>query len=168
MVDASPALSERILKSGKSQVHNLAHLASGSFFRAVSAEGKGLDGKRVHYAALDEVHEHPNAIVVDKMRAGTKGRRQALIFEITNSGYDRHSVCYQHHEYSARGAGRTQAAERHLVRLRLHARRRRRLARREVWLKVNPNLGVSITRKYLREQVAKPWECRPKRTSSSG
>ena len=51
---------------------------------------------------IDEIHEHPNSLVVDKMRAGTKGRRQALIFEITNSGYDRNSVCWQHHDYSAK------------------------------------------------------------------
>jgi phage terminase large subunit-like protein len=38
--------------------------------------------------------------VADKMRAGTKGMRNALVFEITNSGVDRLSVCYQHHEYS--------------------------------------------------------------------
>ena len=35
---------------------------------------------------IDDLHEHPNALVVDKMSAGTKARRQALIFEITNSG----------------------------------------------------------------------------------
>lgn len=33
------------------------------------------------------------------MRAGTKGRRQALIFMITNSGHDKTSVCYDYHEY---------------------------------------------------------------------
>ena len=33
------------------------------------------------------------------MRAGTKGRRQALIFMITNSGHDKTSVCYEYHQY---------------------------------------------------------------------
>src|SRR6185312_6158242 len=88
----------------------------------------------------------------DMMRAGTKGRKQALIFEITNSGYDRHSVCWQHHEYSGKvledviqddswfafvcglDEGDDWTDER-------------------VWPKANPNLGVSITLKYLREQV---------------
>jgi phage terminase large subunit-like protein len=36
------------------------------------------------------------------MSAGMKGRRQGLMFEITNSGYDRHSICYQHHEHTAK------------------------------------------------------------------
>jgi phage terminase large subunit-like protein len=51
-------------------------------------------------ALIDEIHEHPSDMVVRKMSAGMKGRRQALQFEITNSGYDRHSICYQHHEYT--------------------------------------------------------------------
>lgn len=38
------------------------------------------------------------------MRAGTKGRRQALIFMITNSGHDKTSVCYDYHEYGRKVA----------------------------------------------------------------
>ncbi|MFH2073992.1 MAG: terminase TerL endonuclease subunit, partial [Pseudomonadota bacterium] len=80
--------------------HNIAYPAENSFFRAVSSEHRGLDGKRPHVALIDEIHEHPNDMVVRKMSAGMKGRRQGLQFEITNSGYDRHSICYQHHEYT--------------------------------------------------------------------
>ncbi len=96
MRDASPYLKRFIEK----HVNNLFVPTTNSFFRPISSEKRGLDGKRVHMALIDELHEHPSALVVDKMRAGTKGRRQALIFEITNSGYDRNSVCYQHHDYS--------------------------------------------------------------------
>ncbi len=44
----------------------------------------------------------PAPIVVDKMRAGTKQRRQALIFEIDqhNSRLQPRTVCWYHHEYS--------------------------------------------------------------------
>jgi len=82
--------------------HNIAYTAVNSFFRPVSSEHRGLDGKRPHIALIDEIHEHPNDLVVRKMSAGTKTRRQALIFEITNAGYNRHSICYQHHEYTAK------------------------------------------------------------------
>lgn len=152
MVDQSPSLSARIHQSGKNHVFNLAHLASGSYFRPVSSEGKGLDGKRVHYAALDEVHEHPTATVVDKMRAGTKGRRQALIFEITNSGFNRQSVCWHHHEYSEKileGSVSDDAWFAYVCQLDEGDDWRDE----KVWIKANPNLGVTIPLKYLREQV---------------
>lgn len=166
MVEKSPTLSMRIV----STINNLAFVEASSFFRPISAEKRGLDGKRVHMALIDELHEHPDATVVDKMRAGTKGRRQALIIEITNSGYDRNSVCYQHHDYSikilqgvlpndswfaficgldpcekCRGEGFTQPNDKCDA---CDDWRDERL-----WQKANPNLDVSISREYLREQV---------------
>jgi phage terminase large subunit-like protein len=69
MIQASEALRARVLRT----VNNLAVVNTHSFFRPISSEGRGLDGKRVHIALIDEVHEHPNPTVVDKMRAGTKG-----------------------------------------------------------------------------------------------
>lgn len=168
MVDASPALTRRILKSGNRQVFNLAHQATGSYFRPVSSEGRGLDGKRVHYAALDEIHEHPSDVVVNKMRAGTKGRRQALIFEITNSGYNRNSVCFHHHEYSEKiltGVLEDDSWFAYVCQLDTCDKCRAegkvspscdkcdQWTDERVWIKVNPNLGVSIQPKYLREQV---------------
>lgn len=94
--EASEALKE-ILKIDN---HNIAYEEGNSFFRPVSSEHRGLDGKKPHFCFIDEIHEHPTDLVIRKMSAGTKTRRQSLIFEITNSGYDRHSICFQHHEYT--------------------------------------------------------------------
>ena len=54
MVDASPALTRRIQRSGIREVLNLAHLSSGSFFRPVSSEGRALDGKRPYCVLILE------------------------------------------------------------------------------------------------------------------
>jgi len=148
MVAASPELAARVTAN----VGNLAHVASGSYFRPVSSEARSLDGKRVHMALIDELHEHPSADVVDKMRAGTKGRRQALIFEITNAGYDRHSVCWQHHVLSQEVLEGTRVTDSWFAFVcGLDAGDDWRDER--VWVKANPNLGVSVTVQYLREQV---------------
>lgn len=148
MVERSPALSARIDVS----VGALAHAASGSTFRPVSSEHRGLDGKRVHMALVDELHEHRDAQVVDKLRAGTKGRKQALIFEITNSGYDRHSVCWQHHEYSLKVLeGVLENDEWFAYVCALDDGDS--WQNPKVWIKANPSLGVTITEKYLAEQV---------------
>lgn len=166
MVENSPALSKRI----NVLVNNLAHDDSGSFMRPLSSEGRSLDGKRPHGFVIDEIHEHPNATVVDKMRAGTKGRRQALGVGITNSGYDRNSVCFQQHTYTLQvleGALANDAWFGYVCQLDVceECRAAGKPSPTEgcpdcddwrdesVWLKANPNLDVSITRKYLREQV---------------
>lgn len=99
MVEASPWLLDRHIKVRENA---LLAPASAGVFKPVSSEARGLEGKRVHCAILDEVHEHPNGDVVSKMRAGTKGRPNPLIVEITNSGHDRLSICWEHHEYSSK------------------------------------------------------------------
>jgi phage terminase large subunit-like protein len=153
MVNQSPHLARNIDLSGKRKVLNLAHLKSGSFFRPISSEGRSLDGKRVHCALIDELHEHPSATVVDKMRAGTKGRRQAMIVEITNSGVDRTSVCYQHHEYSERVVRNLTPDDGWFAYVCSHDEGEDPLEDPGCWAKTNPNLGISIGRKYLEEQV---------------
>jgi phage terminase large subunit-like protein len=149
MVAASPELAERVAAN----VANLAHVASGSYFRPVSSEARSLDGKRVHMALIDELHEHPSADVVDKMRAGTKGRRQALIFEITNAGYDRHSVCWQHHTYSQEVLEGRKVNDSWFAFV-CGLDEGDDFQNEAVWPKANPNLGVSVSAQYLREQVA--------------
>lgn len=125
----------------------------GSFFRPLSADHSKLDGLRVHCAILDEVHEHPSSRVVDKITAGTKGRRQPLIVEITNAGFDRHSVCWQHHEYSAKILEQVLENDSWFGFIAAVDDEDDPLHDESCWIKANPNLGVSITEKYLREQV---------------
>lgn len=96
MASESDDLSD-ILNIGK---YNIAYEDTHSFFRAVSSEQRGLDGHRPHFALIDELQEHRDAIVVDKMRAGFKRRPQPLEVDITNSGSNQHSVCWEHHQRS--------------------------------------------------------------------
>ena len=166
MVRASPSLSKRIVQN----VNNLAVVETNSYFRPVSSEARGLDGHRPHCAIVDEVHEHPSAVVIDKLRLGTKSRRQSIIFEITNAGHDRNSVAWAHHEYSikvvegiivnddwlsfvcsldpcdaCRAEGHDSPVD--------SCPDCDDWRDEKVWLKTNPSLGVTITKKYLREQV---------------
>ena len=154
MVKRSDELSDRV----SINVASLSVPETFSSFKPVSSEHKGLDGKRVHMALVDELHEHPDAMVVDKMRAGTKGDPNALIFEITNSGYDRHSVCWQHHQYSVQvleGTAPNQSWFAFVCGLDVGDAKTPGDDWRDpkVWIKANPNLGVSVTTRYLAEQV---------------
>lgn len=100
MTQQSPELSRRLTPSGSGEnVWNLGYRAAGSFFRPISADD-GQSGPRPHVALIDEVHEHKTATVVEMMRAGTKSRRQALIFMITNSGSGKNSPCGIYHDYA--------------------------------------------------------------------
>jgi phage terminase large subunit-like protein len=166
MAQASPDLARQLVIGE----HNIAHPASGSFIRPVSSEARALDGKRVGVALIDELMEHPTADVYDKMRAGTKTRRQPLIVVTTNAGYDKHSVAWRLHAYSVqvlegvqqndtwcafiaaldpcaacRAAGHEQPAE--------NCPACDQWTNEDVWVKANPLLDLVLPRQYLREQV---------------
>lgn len=155
MVDQSPALAVRLAKTGGANCYNLAYREKGSFFRAISSDD-GQSGPRPHCTLIDEVHEHPNANVITMLAAGQKGRRQPLQLEITNSGFDRHSICFEHHEYSGRVCDGTQDDDQWFAYVcgidegddPLDPKRGE-----ACWIKANPNLGVSIKRDYLQKQV---------------
>jgi phage terminase large subunit-like protein len=151
MIATSPRLRERIVET----VNNLAY--GQSFFRPVSADASTLDGYRPHVVIVDEVHEHPSAAVIDKLRAGFKGRRQPLLIEITNSGFDKHSICWQHHEYSAKVLEGTINNDNWFAFV-CGLDEGDDWRDEAVWPKANPNLGVSVTLKYLREQTAEAVE----------
>lgn len=163
MVDQSPLLRERLEKSGAAgREWNLAHHASGSFFRPVSADD-GQSGPRPHIALLDEIHEHKTRMVVDMMRAGTKSRRQALIFMITNSGIDKNSICWEYHDYgakvSAAGASGTMPGgayydDSFFAYICAVDQGDDPFKDAACWYKANPSLADGIPGlKYLREQV---------------
>lgn len=168
MVKASPSLSRRL----RPTVNNYADPKTGSFLRAISSEHKGLDGKRVSACHLEELHEHPTHLVVQKMRAGTKGRPNALLLETTNAGFNRNSVCWDHHELSRQVlegivqkdhwfAYIAQLDPCDKCRAQGHQFPQDTCSRCDDWKtegphwrKANPNLGVSISWEYLRELVS--------------
>jgi phage terminase large subunit-like protein len=167
MVAASPALRALIVPT----VNNLAVLETKSFLRAISSEKRGLDGKRVHAAFIDEEHEHPSNVVVSKVRRGTKGRRNALVVRGTNSGFDRTSICWHDHDYSRQvleGAVVDEAWFAFVCGLDpcdacLEAGKEFPTddcpdcddwrVEGPHWLKACPNLGVSVSWQYVRELV---------------
>jgi phage terminase large subunit-like protein len=152
MVDCSPSLAERVVKSGVQTVHNLSY--GMGFFRPFSREQGVKSGTRPHMALLDELHEHNTPQISIKIRAGAKRRLQPMFIEITNSGYDRTTICWQHHEHSRRILEGTVQDEQWFAYVCALDEGDDFLHDEGCWLKVNPNLGVSITLDYLRRQVA--------------
>jgi len=166
MALASPDL-QRVLIIGQNAI---THPESKSFVKPISSEGRSLDGKRVQVAAIDEVHEHRTSFVVDKLAAGRKHRKEPLIVEITNSGSDRQTICWRHHEYVARILeGAVRDDEWFGIICGLDVCEECRAAGKDmpqegcprcdnwrderVWPKANPLLGTTVQPSYLRAQV---------------
>ncbi len=155
MVEQSPELSKRLKKSGGGQnVWNLAYLQTGSFFRPISSDD-GQSGPRPHMALIDEVHEHKTNVVVEMMRAGTKSRKQALIFMITNSGSDKLGPCWSYHEYGAQVSSGVKIDDGFFSFICSLDEDDDPIQDESCWFKSNPSLQDADLPglKYLREQV---------------
>jgi phage terminase large subunit-like protein len=155
MYERSPALSKRLTPSGQTPIWQLSYQGRGGtcIYKPISSAKKGKSGIRPDCALIDEVHEHPDNSVIEMLRAGTKGKQDALIFEITNSGFDKKSVCGQEHDYSvavAHGDIQNDGWFSYVCAL---DEGEEPFENESCWIKANPNLGVSIQAQYIREQV---------------
>lgn len=169
MVRASPELNKRLRFSGGiGREFNIAHLASGSFFRPVSREaGKSGSGPRPHFVLADEIHEMSDAKILEMLERGFKFRRQPLLLMITNSGTDRNSICWTEHEHAIRvAAGNIDAKDDDPAYLGEVVDDTTfsfvcsldpgddPLTDPSCWIKANPLLGVTLTEEYLAGVVA--------------
>jgi phage terminase large subunit-like protein len=167
MVKQSPALKKRLdFSGGDGREFNIAHHASGSFFRPVSRDtGKTGSGPRPYFVLADEVHELPDRKIIEMLERGFKFRRNPLLFMITNSGSDRTSVAWEEHEHAVKvAAGHTEAVnDPTFVGEPLDDTTFSfvcsldegddPLTDPSCWIKANPLLGVTITEEYLQKTV---------------
>jgi phage terminase large subunit-like protein len=178
MVRQSPLLDARLHMSGGTGqfVENIAYLKKGSFFRVISREGAS-SGPRPTVALCDELHEHPNSAVIEMLERGFKFRRQPLLVMITNSGFDRTSVCWDEHrhacsvaagvpkellddEYTYVGEAVDDTTFSYVCAL---DKDDDPFTDPSCWVKANPLLGVILTHEYMEKNVAQARDIPSKR-----
>lgn len=116
MRDQSPHLAARLQKSGVGEkCWNMADHKTSSWFRPISSDEDSQSGPRPHGFLVDEIHEHKSPVVIDMGEAGFKWRRQPLMVLITNSGYEKKTVCGQYHDYSIQVLKRVIPDDRHFA-----------------------------------------------------
>lgn len=158
MWEMSPNLRRRLVQTGDKKVTQLSYISPrtgrpAGFFKPISADKKGKSGPKVFCALVDEVHEHPDNTIIEMMRAGTKGNQEALIFEITNSGFDKKTVCGQEHDSCVKIVTGETSNDGWFVFIASLDEDDEPFEDESCWPKANPNLGVSIHPAYIREQV---------------
>jgi phage terminase large subunit-like protein len=113
-----------------------------------------MDGLNVQGAIIDELHAHRTRNVVDVLETATGARRQPLLFEITTAGYDRHSICYEHHDYSIKVLEGTVPDDSWFAFI-AAADEGDDWTDPGVWRKANPNFGLSVKEDDLARKAEK-------------
>lgn len=108
----------------------------------LGADSKTLDGLNIHCALVDEIHAHPTRDLYDVLETAMSARRQPLMYGITTAGYNRQTLCYQLHDYTEKvlSGALTDDAFFGVI---YTIDRDDDWQDESVWIKANPNLGVS-------------------------
>lgn len=155
MVRMAPALTKRckIIDSTKRIVHN-----NGGYYRVLSADAPRKHGFNVHGVILDEVHAQPNRHLYDVLTQGSgDARRQPVYFNITTAGYDRHSICWELHEYALRVREHPEIDPTFLPIL-YYAEDSDDWTDEKVWYQCNPSLGITVDIEKVRAACKKAQE----------
>jgi phage terminase large subunit-like protein len=150
MVQKTPSLKQRI----RVFVSNLSVQETASKLEPLGADADTMDGLNPHGAVIDELHAHKNRSIVDVMETATGARRQPLQFEITTAGFDRHSVCWEHHDYSAKILEGILEDDSWFAFI-ASADAGDDWRDPRTWAKANPNLGASVSLEDLERKCRK-------------
>jgi phage terminase large subunit-like protein len=127
-------------------------------------EAQKLDGLNVHCALVDEVHEHPDSRVVDALDQARGARRQSLLFMITTAGSDVGGVCYRWRDYLCKVLdAELPVDDEAFFGIIYAADEGDDIFDEATWWKANPNLGVSKSLDYMRDQANKAKASPPER-----
>ncbi len=115
----------------------------GSKFLPLSAEGSTLDGLNVHGGVIDELHAHKTRAVFDVIDSGTGARDQSLLWLITTAGSDLTGICYEQRTHVTKILEGVFVDETFFG-IVFTLDDGDDWSDPSVWIKANPNLGVSV------------------------
>lgn len=145
MVEANPQLAKRCIVT-RNKIEKWGD--PDSFFQVLSAEAATKHGPNIHCLIVDELHVQHDRDLLETLTRGIIARRQPLILEITTAGDDDESICFEEYDYARRVLSGTIEDERHLPVI-FEATAKDDWLDPAVWQKVNPGLGITISREQF-------------------
>ena len=133
--------------------HTVVHEASNSIIRALSSETSGLDGLNDVLAICDELHAMKRE-TFDVIYSGISKRSDSITLCITTAGTDMDSVGYSQSAY-AKKVCLGEVIDDQFFAAVYCLEEKDDWADESVWIKANPNLGISVDIETMRAKVKK-------------
>lgn len=150
LVQSSPQLREGLIL----KAHGI-ETEEGGEFVALGADSNTLDGLRPSCSLIDEIHAHPSSAVTVRLQSGMLSRPQPIQLSATTAGEDQDGWCYAQHELQERflrGAVEDHKFWDERFSYIAMCDAGDNPADEAVWIKANPNLGISCSLDGLRSQ----------------
>jgi phage terminase large subunit-like protein len=134
------------------QQHRINNPANFGKFEPLSADGQTMDGLNPHFALVDELHAHKTPEVWDVLKSALGSRSQPLLWTITTAGFNKNGICYEVRDYAIKVL--TGIVDDDSFFSCIYTLDDGDAWQDETnWIKANPNIGVSVSLDYLREQA---------------
>lgn len=148
MIKQSPPLRRRL----DVQQHRITNPSNFGKFEPLSADGSTMDGLNPHMPLVDELHAHKTSEVWDVLRSALGARSQPLMWTITTAGFNKNGICYEIRDYSIKVLSGIIDDDAFFANI-YTIDEGDDWQDEKVWIKANPNLGVSVSLDYLREMA---------------
>lgn len=135
-----------------------------STWKPLGKDSKTQDGLNPHMVLVDEFHAHPDRSMLDVMDSAVGSRTQPLLFIITTAGFNTQSACYIEREYAIKvlkGIVQDDSYFAIIYTLDKDEATGELLDDWKdpaVWIKANPNLGISVFEKDMERLCQKAIE----------
>lgn len=160
MINKSPEL-RKLLTVNKL---NISFDSVASFFRPLSSDAETLDGLNVHGALIDELHAHKTSDVYDNLVSAIMSREQPIIGTITTAGLNPQCFCKEQYDYYKNVLDGTVENDETFIYI-AELDEGDDWTDENVWIKANPNLGISVFLKNLQTEFKTAKEMLSKQNS---
>ncbi|HUU97705.1 MAG TPA: terminase TerL endonuclease subunit, partial [Phycisphaerae bacterium] len=155
MVEQSPWLSDccDVFKATGLRSIVLTHDAASSY-KVISTDAFSKHGLNLHAAVVDELHAQPNRDLVDVLNTAmaSENRAQPLMIYITTADFMRDSICNEELDYARKVRDGVIDSQEYLPVVYEADPAADDWTSPKLWARVNPNLGVSVSRRYLEQE----------------
>lgn len=127
-----------------------------SIMRPIGQDSDTEDGLSPSFVVIDEYHAHKSAALLNVMQNGMGARSQPMLFVITTAGFDKNAPCFQEERTMVCGIldGSISPTPQDVFGMIFTLDEGDDWTDEKVWVKANPNLGVSVYPEFLRSQVS--------------
>lgn len=147
MIEQSPKLTSLV----KTYSDRIVAKSTRGRMQALSKDSKSMDGLNVHYGLIDELHAHPTSAVWDVIKSARGARKQPLIVAITTEGFLTEGPDIDQMDYASRLLDNAIEDDEYFA-LIYTLDDEDEWDDESVWIKANPNLGVSVNLDDMRHQ----------------
>lgn len=132
--------------------NSIVYELKGGTMKPLSSDYGTHDGLNPSCGIIDEFHAHKDSGMFDVIKSAFGARRQPLMFVITTAGFNKSGACYAYRENVIkvlRGVNEDDS----LFGIIYTLDDKSEWDDPKMWIKANPNLGVSLSADYLADQV---------------